>query len=220
MKVFCVIPAFNEENSLASVLKDVKPLVDEVVVVDDGSADRTFEIAKKEGVTVLRHFMNRGQGAALETGNRYSLSKGADIVVHFDADGQFEAGEIPEMTALLMRGQADVVLGSRFMGRPNNMPPFKKKVIMPAARLVNSLLLGVDLSDPQSGFRALSRPVLEKIEVRQDKMAHCSEILFKIHKYNFRIKEVPISVTYNGFGQNFFEGIGVFKDLFLAKLMD
>ncbi len=220
LKTVCVIPAFNEEKSIAKVLKEVKPLVDEVVVVDDGSSDRTVEMARKEGVVVLRHFINRGQGAALQTGNSYALKNGADIVVHFDADGQFEAREIVDMISPLAKGEADAVLGSRFMGKPNNMPAFKKEVIMPVARLVNKVVLGIDLNDPQSGFRALSKRALEEIEINQDKMAHCSEILYKLHKGDLRIKEVPISVTYHDFGQNLFEGVKVFKDLLLAKLMD
>ena len=220
MKVFCIIPAFNEERTIGQVVASVKPLVDELIVVDDGSSDATVEIAFKQGAKVLRHFLNRGQGASLETGNQYALANGADIVVHFDADGQFVAEEIKDIIAPIARGEADVVLGSRFLGKKTNMPFLKKSIIMPTARLVNKALLGLSLSDPQPGFRALSRSALEKIKIKQDKMAHNSEILHKISFYKLRLKEIPVTVIYTEFGQNFWGGIRIVKDILLAKLMD
>lgn len=229
MKIFCVIPALNEEANIAGVIKKVKPFVTETVVVDDGSRDQTAVLAARAGATVLRHPINRGQGASLETGNRYSLKNGADIVVHFDADNQFKAEEIPEVLAPIISGEFEAVFGSRFMGRENNMSAFKKNIIIPAAHLVNRFILGLraDLSDPQCGFRAISRAGWEKIKIEQDKMAHTSEILYKAHKNNLKIKEVPISVVYHSFGQGIFGGrsessggLKVLKDIIIAKLMN
>jgi polyprenyl-phospho-N-acetylgalactosaminyl synthase len=227
MKIFCIIPALNEEKYIAEVAAKVRPLVDELVVVDDGSGDRTAELAKAAGATVLKHFINSGQGASLETGNQYALSRGADIIFHFDADGQFSVADIPEVLAPLVAGEAEAVLGSRFMGKESNMPPFKKKVIMPVARLVNRLLLGVKLTDPQSGFRALTATAWRKISIEQKGMAHNSEILYKIVRNNIKVKEVPITVIYHRVGQGLFGGRGmgsggirIIKDIILAKLMD
>jgi len=220
MKVFCIIPAYNEEKTIAQIAAQVKPLVWEVVVVDDGSIDKTSKLAKNEKVTVLRHPTNRGQGAALETGNRYALKKGADTLVHFDADGQFSVQEIKDVIRPIQDGQADVVFGSRFLGKKSNMPGFKKNIIIPLAHLVNKILMGKTLSDPQSGFRALSRTAAQKIKIQNDGMAHCSEILYKTFKNNFRIQEVPITVTYHEFGQRLSGGFKIIKDLFLAKLID
>ncbi|MDD4902549.1 MAG: glycosyltransferase family 2 protein [Patescibacteria group bacterium] len=220
MRIFCVIPALNEEKYIAEAVAKVKLLAEEVVVVDDGSTDLTAQLAEAAGATVLRHLINSGQGASLETGNQYALKNGADIIFHFDADGQFSVDDIPEVLAPLFAGEAEAVLGSRFLGKESNMPPFKKKVIMPIARLVNRLLLGVKLTDPQSGFRAMTAAAWRKIPINQKGMAHASEILYKIVKNKIKIKEVPIKVTYHDFGQKFSGGIRIIKDIILAKLMD
>jgi glycosyltransferase involved in cell wall biosynthesis len=227
MKVFCIIPALNEEKYISEVVSKVRPLVDGLVVVDDGSTDKTAELAQAAGATVLTHMLNSGQGASLETGNQYALKNGADIIFHFDADGQFFVEDIPEVLAPLLSGEVEAVFGSRFMGKESNMPKFKKKVIMPLARLVNRFLLGVKLTDPQSGFRAMTATVWRKISIEQKGMAHASEILSKVVKNNIKIKEVPIKVIYHRVGQGFFGGRGigsggikVIKDIILAKLMD
>ena len=227
MKIFCVIPALNEEENIKKVVGAVKPLVDEVVVVDDGSTDGTASKARTAGAVVLRHLFNCGQGAALETGNQYSLRRGADVIMHFDADGQFSVEDIPAIIEPLAKGEAEAVLGSRFLGKESNMPLFKKKVIMPIGRLVNKFLLEVELSDPQCGFRALTSSAWRKIAIGQKGMAHASEILSKIIRNKIKIKEVPVGVAYHRAGQGVFGGRGagaggirVIKDLLLAKLMD
>jgi len=219
MKLFCVIPAFNEAKTIVEVIKSVKPFADRVIIVDDGSADKTFELAKAQGVVALRHAINRGQGAALETGNRYALKKGAELIVHFDADGQFLAGEIKELTELIKSGRADIVFGSRFLGRESNMPAFKKLVIMPLARLMNRILFGADLSDPQCGFRAMNAKAAREIRITSDGMAHCSEIIGKAFRSGLKIKEAPITVVYREFGQNMSGGIRILKDLIYSKFI-
>ena len=218
-KIYCIIPAFNEEKTIIQVIRSVKPLVYKVVVVDDGSTDRTYELAGREGVVLLHHIINRDQGAALQTGNQYALREGADIIVHFDADGQFLAEEIKEVVGPLERGEAEVVFGSRFLGQTFNMPRLKKNVIMPLVRMFNKIFLGVNLIDPQSGFRAFSRAAAEKIKIENDGMAHCGEIMSKTFKNDLRFKEVPITVIYHHFGQSLSGGIRILKDLFLSYLI-
>lgn len=218
-KTFCVIPAWNEERNIDSVLPAVKTAVDEVVVVDDGSEDNTYLRAKKHGVTVLRHIINKGQGAALETGNQYCLQKGADIIVHFDADGQFLAREIKDIVGPIHAGEVDVVFGSRFLEKRSFIPWKKRKIILPLAKVVNRLLLGSDLTDPQSGFRAFSATAAPKINIEQDGMAHCSEIIHKAFKNDLKMKEIPITVIYRDFGQSFGGGIRIIKDLLLARIV-
>jgi glycosyltransferase involved in cell wall biosynthesis len=220
MKIFCVIPALNEEKNVGEVIKKILPLVDTVVLVDDGSSDDTAEIAAAAGAVVLSHPINRGQGAALETGNQYALQNGADIIFHFDADGQFSPEDVPEILAPLVSGEFDAVLGSRFLEKKSNLPLFKEKVIMPLARLVNFLFFGIVLTDPQSGFRALSAASWKKISIEQNGMAHASEIIAKIFKNKLRVCEVPIFVHYKEFGQKFSGGIRIFKDLLIARLME
>lgn len=220
MRTICVIPAWNEEKNIGRVLERVKSYVNEIVVVDDGSADNTFQEIKKYNVHALRHIINRGQGAALQTGNEYALQIGADIVVHFDADGQFLAEEIEEVITPVKNGEFDVVFGSRFMGKESNIPKFKKNIIVPLGHLVNKIIIGKSLTDPQSGFRVLSKKAVKTIIIEQNEMAHCSEIIHKTFKNNLKYKEVPITVIYNDFGRSFGTGIKIVKDLLLAKVMD
>ncbi len=219
MQVFCVIPAYNEEKTISRVIQEVFPYVDKIVVIDDGSRDNTYNLAQKEGAIVLRHLINRGQGAALETGNQYALSQGANIIVHFDADGQFLASEIPEIIAPIKNGEAQIVFGSRFLDKKSHIPWFKKNIIIPLAHLVNKIFIGKSLSDPQSGFRALSRQAAQKIRIEQDDMAHCSEIIYKALDSDFKIKEVPITVIYHDFGQRLAGGVRIVKDLILGFLI-
>lgn len=195
-------------------------MVSEIVVVDDGSSDKTRELAEKQNITVLSHFINRGQGAALETGNQYALREGADIIVHFDADGQFLAEEIKDIVSPIQQGEADIVFGSRFLGKKSNLPPFKKYVIIPLAHLINKIFTGSNLTDPQNGFRALSRKAASQIKIEQDGMAHNTEIISKAFTSGLKIKEIPVTVIYHNFGQRFSGGIKIIKDLILSRLIN
>lgn len=226
MRIFCIIPAFNEANNIEKTLSSLEGIVDKIVVVDDCSSDDTYAIAKKRGIVVLRHSINRGQGAALQTGNEYALRKGADIAVHFDADGQFLANEIGDIVKPIIVEDFDIVFGSRFMEKKSNMPIFKKLIIMNIARFINRVFWGIKLSDPQNGFRAMNRKTMQKININNDGSAHCSEILSKAVKCKLKFKEVPVTVEYNNFGQGIFSGKGrgmggarIIKDLILGKLL-
>ncbi len=220
MKIICVIPAFNEEKTILEVINSVKPHVSEIVVVDDGSEDGTAYLVETHcNASLLKHIINRGQGAALETGTEYALKRGADIIVHFDADGQFVAKEINDIVKPIKEGRADAVFGSRFLGKKSQLPFLKKYIIMPLARLLNKILLGVNLTDPQNGFRALSREAASNLRIEQREMAHCSEILYKIKSSNFRAEEAPVTVIYDNFGQRFSSGIKIIKELFLGALI-
>lgn len=134
-KVFCVMPAYNEEKNISQTIEGVAPRFDSLVVVVDGGTDSTYlralEMKQKlskinSNIFVLKHKINRGQGAALETGNLFSIKMGADMVVHFDADGQFLADEIPDLLLPVEKENFDIVFGSRFLGKDSNMPFFKK----------------------------------------------------------------------------------------------
>lgn len=217
MKVSCVIPAYNEAKNIELVIAKVKPLVDELIIIDDCSADETFHLAQNKGAVVLRHSINRGQGAALQTGNEYALQHGADIIVHFDADDQFLATEITEIIKPILDNKADAVFGSRFLGSAN-FPFSKKYIIMPLARFIN-LFFGIRMSDPQSGFRALNRATAANLKIENRGMAHCSEILYKVSRSKARIVEVPIHVTYHQFGQNLSGGLQIIKDLLIHNFL-
>ena len=200
---------------------EVRDFVDRVIIVDDGSSS-PFDwniFQNDEKIIVLRHVVNRGQGAALRTGTEYALKSGAEIIVHFDADGQFIAYEIPAVITPLLSGEADIVFGSRFLNIKSKIPPFKKNIIIPLARIVNRWLFGTKgLTDPQSGFRAYTAEAARKINIEQDRMAHCSEILHKAFKENLKIKEVGISVIYEDFGQKFSGGLKIIKETILGRI--
>ncbi|NTU98939.1 glycosyltransferase family 2 protein, partial [Candidatus Falkowbacteria bacterium] len=218
-KVYCIIPALNEEKNIVPVIKSVLPVVDCVVVVDDGSKDNTAALSQDAGATVLRHVINRGQGAALRTGTRFAVQCCADIIVHFDADGQFLSEDIATVIAPIVRNEAQIVFGSRFLlKKSTNMPKAKEYLIMPLARLVNRLLFKVELTDPQSGFRAFTPEAFKKIAWQQDGMAHASEIRAKSVRSGFVVTEVPITVIYHHFGQKFSGGFKILKDLLIARL--
>ena len=218
IKIACVIPAWNEEKNITTVINAVKPFVWETIVVDDCSRDKTASLVKATGAKLISHPINRGQGASLQTGNDYALSLGADIIVHFDGDNQFLAKEIEDMVRPIINNEADIVFGSRFLGKETNFPALKKYLIYPLAKLFTRLILGVKLSDPQNGFRAMNRLAAEKIKIANREMAHNSEIQSKAFAYHLRIKEVPITVIYHHFGQKLSGGLKIIKDLFIYKL--
>lgn len=219
MKIITVIPAYNEAANIGSVIAKLKSYVDEVIVVDDSSHDNTYELARLAGAVVVRHIINRGQGAALRTGTQLALDRGADIIIHFDADDQFQAEDIPEMLAPLRNGSADAVLGSRFLTKKSDLPKIKEYLVMPLARFINRLLFNIKLSDPQSGFRALSRASAEKLNIEHDGMAHCTEIIYKLFKNGDRVVEIPITVIYHEYGQKLSGGFKILKDIIIQKLI-
>ncbi len=220
MKISCVIPAYNEAKNIELVINKVKPYVNEIIVVDDASRDETFTIANKCNALAVRHIINRGQGAALRTGTQLALDRGADIIIHFDADDQFQATDIPAMLKPLLENQADAVLGSRFLDKKSNLPFLKKNLIMPLARFINRLFFNIRLSDPQSGFRALSRQSASGLKIENDGMAHCSEIIYQLFKNKNRVVEVPITVIYHEYGQTLGGGFKIIKDLLIQKLIN
>lgn len=196
MNIFIVIPAYNEEKRIGKVLKELKKEYRNVVVIDDGSTDNTKNIAKKYCKHVLRHAVNRGQGAALKTGIDYSLSQEADIIVTFDADGQFLVKEIKKVINPILKNEVDVVLGSRFLGKAVNIK-ILKKLVLKFGVFVVYVLYGIKVTDSQGGFRALSRKAAEKIKITSDRMEHAGELFWEIKKNKLKYREVPVTVIYD-----------------------
>lgn len=221
MRIFVIIPAFNEEENISTVIQNIKdrmPFI-ELVVIDDCSQDSTFQIARKTGITVLRHIINRGQGAALQTGNEYALKNKADIIVHFDADGQHRAGDIEKLIEPIRRGSADIALGSRFLRANNSIPFTKKYFILKPAIIFNRFFTGLKLSDAHNGLRAFSANAARKIKITQDRYAHATEIISEIKKSGLKYQEVPIKIIYNKYGQKFTDGFTIVKDLIFRKIL-
>ncbi|HLD60925.1 MAG TPA: glycosyltransferase family 2 protein [Patescibacteria group bacterium] len=232
--LFVVLPAYNEEKQIGRVIRGLfqhvhgfAPITDgetdsgnrsiQIIVVDDGSMDGTVEVAEGEGATVLRHVINRGQGAALQTGNEYALAQGAEVVVHFDADGQFNPEDVILALQTLEQKKLDVVLGSRFLDKRSKIPWLKQYILLPLGRLVNYFYTGLPLTDFHNGFRVLSRNALEKIRITQDGMAHNSEIQAQIQRYNLAYAEHPVEVRYHEFGQGMRGGLRIARDLFMEN---
>jgi polyprenyl-phospho-N-acetylgalactosaminyl synthase len=211
-----IVPAYNEEKRVGSVVRSLLDLVDVVVVVDDGSYDNTSKAAKDAGATVIRHKINRGQGAALETGHVYARNKYADYVLHFDADGQFSVDDICAALDALQVANADVLFGTRYGDKASNVPWTKKYIIGPIGRIVDRVFGSVELKDAHNGFRILTKKALNKIKITQSGMAHASEIPALVKKHHLSYIEVPVSVTYHEYGQGVGSGIKTVRDLFFG----
>ena len=222
-KVFVVIAAYNERGSIATVITDLKHHgYRNIIVVDDCSKDTTSQIAKKQGAIVLRHIINRGQGAALKTGIDFALQKGADIVITFDADGQHQAKDIKALIKPILSGKAEVVLGSRFLEDTSTIP-FRRRLLLRGSVIVQNLFYGIALTDAHNGFRALSRKAARKIQITADRMAHASQIVHEISKKRIKYQEVPVDILYTKYSLargagSFTEALGVLWKMIWDKL--
>jgi glycosyltransferase involved in cell wall biosynthesis len=219
--VFVVIPAFNEEEMIGKVLQELQPFEYQLVVVDDGSAIVLNEYVKGSLCYLLRHQVNLGQGAALQTGIGFALEKGASFIVTFDADGQHTASDIATLLTPLATGTADVALGSRFI-RSDGQVPAKRKKLLKMARYVNFFFTGLLLSDAHNGLRAFSREAAARIHITQNGMAHATELIAEIRKKKLRYVELPVTIHYTEYsrkkGQTLWSGFRIFFDILLNKI--
>jgi polyprenyl-phospho-N-acetylgalactosaminyl synthase len=217
-KAWIVIPAYNEAKNIGQVIKDLLEVSSNIVVINDGSDDTTSEVVSSLGVYLVEHIINRGMGAALQTGNEFALAQGAEAIVHFDADGQMQVKDIAKMIEPIFNDQFDLTLGSRFLDNKSKVPLTKKYLIHKPAIIFHWLFTGLKLSDAHCGFRALSKKAAQKIKIRQDRMAHATEILDQIRIHDLRFKEIPVEIVYNEYGQRFRSGFKILRDLFMAKI--
>jgi len=220
MKIFVVVPTFNEEKNIQDVLDNLKKNnYNNIIIIDDASQDETVKLARIAGVKILEHKINRGQGAALQTGTDYAVKNNADIIVHFDGDGQFLAEEIKFLVEPIMYEKIDIILGSRFLKKNKNIPKLKKYIIYPVSKIINTFFTGIKLTDVHCGFRALSKKAAEKININQDGMSHNTEIISQIKKFKLKYREVPVTVIYKEFGQGIKGGLNILKELFFGKFL-
>lgn len=194
-RVMALIPAFNEERFIASVVLATKPYVHEVVVVDDGSTDRTAQLAQAAGATVIRQPQNLGKAEALNAGFRYARSTQPDVVVCLDGDAQHDPADIPEVIAPVLQGQADVVIGSRFLAKKSDIPGWRI-VGQHSLTAITNFTSGIRTTDSQSGFRAFSPLAVEALYFNSNGLGLESEMQFRIGEANLRVAEVPIHVAY------------------------
>jgi len=214
MKITVVIPAHNEASTIGEAVKGALKHADEVLVVDDGSEDDTSARARGAGARVLRHVVKRGQGAALRTAIRAARQSGAEIIVTFDADLQQDATEIPALVAPLKAGLAEIVLGSRFLGRAKNMPALRR-LLLRLAVFFTRITTGLKITDTHNGFRAMTASAAERILITQDGFAHASEILSEVARHRLPYREVPVNLNYSAYSLKKGQKLsGSFKILF------
>lgn len=195
LSIVIAIPCFNEERFIGSVVLKARRYADKVLVIDDGSADASAEVARDAGATVYRHDCNKGYGAAISTSLHKGREQKADILVILDGDGQHDPRYVPSLVKPILDGQADVVVGSRFLGETQKVP-FYRRLGQRALTAITNLGSGHKLSDSQSGFRAYSSKALKVLNLSESGMSVSSEIQFAISKSGLRVTEVPIAVSY------------------------
>lgn len=220
--LWIVIPAYNEATTIASVVVSLRAAgYSSVCVVNDGSADSTPALARRAGAHVLNHITNFGQGAALQTGMRYALGRGAQYICTFDADGQHSPQAIAKLREALERTQSDVAIGSRFLGGESSVP-FLRRALLRAAVIFTRMHARVTVTDTHNGLRLFTRDAAESIEIEQPGMAHASEILQKLGTSNFKITEVPVTISYTTHsrkkGQSGFDSVKILLDLLYGAI--
>lgn len=221
-KIWIIVAAFNEGPVIGGVIRELRSLYPNIVVIDDGSADDTYLQLQASGATVIRHAVNLGQGAALRTGIDYALSRGAQILVTFDGDGQHAAADIERLVSQLIAAQADIALGSRFLAREPQVPA-ARRLLLRAAILFTRIVSGVRLTDAHNGLRAMRAAAARALDLSQPRMAHASEIVNGIVKHGLRFVEVPVNVTYSvrsrRKGQATLDSLNIVFDLLVHRLL-
>ncbi|MBI5642585.1 MAG: glycosyltransferase family 2 protein [Deltaproteobacteria bacterium] len=204
LKLIIIIPAFNEEASISSVITSIKKHVPQadILVVNDGSRDRTASIAEKCGVVVLSHLYNMGIGATMQTGYKYAAHLGYDVAVQVDGDGQHPPEQIPYIVNALVKNRVDLVVGSRFLGEGDYKPSFARSTGMMIFSKVVSAIIKEKVTDTTSGFRAAGRRCIEYFSGRYPDDYPEVEALVLLHKKGFSIMEVPVTMVERAGGRS------------------
>jgi glycosyltransferase involved in cell wall biosynthesis len=217
-----VVPALNEAPVIRRSIGELRSVFPNVVVTDDGSEDATGEEALAAGAVVIRHPLNLGQGAAIQTGIDFALSRGAAYVATFDADGQHSVEDLRLMLEVLCKEQLDIVLGSRFLGRAQGLTRARSALIRTGALFTN-LTTGVSLTDAHNGLRMMTSSTAKRLRICQDRMAHASEFIAQIGRLKLKVKEVPVTITYSAYsvakGQKMTNSFRIVLDLFVGWLL-
>jgi polyprenyl-phospho-N-acetylgalactosaminyl synthase len=219
--VWVVIPVFNEARVIAAVVEHVRQTFPNVVCVDDGSRDHSADEIAKTGAHLVRHPVNMGQGASLQTGLSYALAReGGRFFITFDADGQHRVEDAQTMLRIAREGQADVVLGSRFLEQAPHIP-WVKRVILRTVVAMSPTARRLRLTDAHNGLRVLTRPIAEQLRITMNGMAHASEIVTFLARSRARVIEVPVTILYTDYsmakGQSVINGVNILFDLSIRQ---
>jgi len=198
LKVTIGIPAYNEEKNIAKMIVKLKKISDEIIVCNDGSSDLTSEIAKNLGVIVIDHENNLGYGAGINSIIKKAKEIDTDILVTFDADGQHRVEDVKKVIEPIKNGDADLVIGSRFLSKTKEKIPEYRKIGINIITKVTNAGLKKKITDSQSGFRAYSKDLISKLDISDMGMGISTEILIKTNSLGFRIAEIPITILYEG----------------------
>jgi glycosyltransferase involved in cell wall biosynthesis len=202
-----IVPAYNEEPRIGGVIRGIDQHIShaDILIVDDGSTDRTREAALRAGAKVISHPFNLGYGAALQTGYQYALSKGYRELIQMDGDGQHDPSSISDLLAMVQKGEADVAIGSRFLqprGAGSDHPPYRaplmRRLGMRLFGTITSLIIKQKVTDPTSGYQAMNRGVLEWVS--GDRFPYDypdADVIIMLHRAGFRIREVPVMMFEN-----------------------
>ena len=219
--VYIIVPLYNEANIIRDTVGKLLEQYKNIVVIDDGSTDGSADTIADTGAIILRHAVNLGQGAAIQTGMNFTLSKSPQYVVTFDADGQHQVEDIERLLSALKDGCYDVALGSRFLGKAVNIP-FTRKLMIKFAVLINRYVNGYRFTDTHNGLRAFTLAAAGKIHITQNRMAHASQILKQIYDQQIKYTEVPITVSYSKYsvhkGQTNLNALNILSELIEEKL--
>ena len=219
--IWVVIAAYNEVGVIARVVGEVRRCGYTVLLIDDGSTDATAATAEKAGAVVIRHPVNLGQGAALQTGIEYALHEGADVIVTFDADGQHRVADIDVLIDAMAKHNADFVFGSRVLGGAINLPP-TRRLLLKAATWFTRMTSGLSVTDTHNGLRAMTRRGARAIRLRQNRMAHASEFLNQVSASRLKYIEVPVTIEYSAYslakGQKLGNSLSILVDLSAQSL--
>lgn len=217
--VWLVVPLYNEGTVIGDVVRDARRTFPHVVCVDDGSSDDGAARASEAGAVVVRHPVNLGQGAALQTGFEYALTEpGMRWVVTYDADGQHQVSDVVEMVDRARAEDLDVVFGSRFLDE-RTKPGAAKRVVLALAVWYTNVTTSTRLSDAHNGLRVMSREVVERIDITQNRMAHASELVAQIGAMDVKYAESPVHILYTDYsrskGQSLWNAVNILAELIL-----
>jgi len=216
--VWVVIPLYNEATVISAVVEDLLQVFPNVVCIDDGSSDSGGQVALEAGAKLVSHPINLGQGAALQTGFEYALERGAKYVVTFDADGQHRTVDAQMMVQRAQDENLAIVFGSRFLDDRTN-PGFMKKMVLKTAVAVTNWTTRTRLTDAHNGLRVIREDALRKVHLKQDRMAHGTEIIVQLGRAGLPYAEHPVEVLYTEYskakGQSLLNSVNILIDLLI-----